>query len=128
VEGVWIGLSDDNYTVKQAHKPPDLQAVIKETLGILLFAELGMSRVKPRDGLKLAGYFLEVETYTIVTRILLNSFQLTKICQTSVGVNAWVAHANQLVFGADDDVSHPERWLASMEEVNKMDQYFFAIG
>lgn len=31
--------------------------------------------------------------------------------QTNIGVNSWVAHRNQTVYGADADEYRPERWL-----------------
>ncbi|KEZ42273.1 hypothetical protein SAPIO_CDS6132 [Scedosporium apiospermum] len=45
-----------------------------------------------------------------------------------VGINSWVAHANQEVFGPDANAFRPERWLEEPEVVKKRESYFMAFG
>jgi cytochrome P450 len=47
--------------------------------------------------------------------------------ETTVGINSWVAHRNESVFGNDVESFIPERWLASEESVRKMDRYFLEV-
>ena len=47
--------------------------------------------------------------------------------QTVVGINSWVAHRNESVFGADVDKFIPERWLVDDEHYKRMDRYFMAV-
>jgi hypothetical protein len=44
-----------------------------------------------------------------------------------VGINSWVAHRNESVFGADVDKFIPERWLVDDEHYKRMDRYFMAV-
>lgn len=44
-----------------------------------------------------------------------------------IGINSWVAHANQAIFGADADKFRPERWLEEPEVVKKRDAYFMTV-
>jgi cytochrome P450 len=45
-----------------------------------------------------------------------------------VGVKAWVAHANQEVFGKDAHMFRPERWLESPEIVKPREAYFMTVS
>ena len=44
-----------------------------------------------------------------------------------VGINSWVAHRNESVFGKDVDKFIPERWLVDDETYKRMDRYFMAV-
>jgi len=44
-----------------------------------------------------------------------------------VGINSWVAHANEDVFGPDAALFRPERWLEEPEVVRKRESYFLAV-
>lgn len=69
-----------------------------------------MQRVVPKEGAGLAGrWFRGGET---------------------VGINAWVAHANQAVFGVDAGKWRPERWLEFEEQGRgaEVEKYFFSFG
>jgi cytochrome P450 len=48
--------------------------------------------------------------------------------QTVVGVNSWVAHANDEVFGPDAETFRPERWLESKEKASNMERSFMAVS
>ena len=52
----------------------------------------------------------------------------TKCSQVTVGVKAWVAHANQEVFGKDAHMFRPERWLESPEIVKPREAYFMTVS
>lgn len=45
-----------------------------------------------------------------------------------MGINAYVAHANQSVFGEDVDAFRPERWMGDQESAAKMDNYFLTVS
>lgn len=46
-----------------------------------------------------------------------------------VGINAWVAHKNQEIYGPDVEDFRPERWLeAEPEALSEMERYFLAFG
>lgn len=47
--------------------------------------------------------------------------------KTVIGINSWVAHANQEIFGTDADKFRPERWLEEPEVVKKRDAYFMTV-
>ena len=48
--------------------------------------------------------------------------------QTVVGVNAWVLHQNEDIFGADAAYFRPERWLGSKEELSLMNENLFSVS
>ncbi|KFY35733.1 hypothetical protein V494_05668 [Pseudogymnoascus sp. VKM F-4513 (FW-928)] len=104
------GTISDPITFKEATQLPYLQAVIKEGLRLHSATGLPLSRVVPPCGATLAGQ------------------KFPGGC--TVGINAWVAHRNTSVYGADADTWRPERWL----EIQKnhygadVERYFFAFG
>lgn len=84
------GFGEGIVTFKQAQEMPYLQAVVKEGSRLHSATGLPMWRVVPADGVDIAGRRVEQGTV--------------------VGVNAWVAHRNKHIFGADADIWRPERW------------------
>ena len=49
--------------------------------------------------------------------------------QTVVGVNSWVAHHNQAIFGDDAHKFRPERWLDTpTEQLQAMERYLMPFG
>ncbi|KAK5240450.1 hypothetical protein LTS06_012451, partial [Exophiala xenobiotica] len=100
--------SDDMLTFQESQKLPYLQACIKEGLRLHPATGLPMVRVVPKGGATIAGrYFPE---------------------KTEVGVNSWVAHANQSIFGVDAEDFKPERWLESAERSSEMNRYIMTFG
>ncbi|KAK7892722.1 hypothetical protein LTR67_006959 [Exophiala xenobiotica] len=100
--------SDDMLTFQESQKLPYLQACIKEGLRMHPATGLPMVRVVPKGGATIAGrYFPE---------------------KTEVGVNSWVAHANQSIFGVDAEDFKPERWLESAERSSEMNRYIMTFG
>ncbi|KAI0099279.1 cytochrome P450 [Nemania sp. FL0031] len=85
------GLLSDSFSFKETQRMPYLQAVIKETLRMHPATGLPMERVVPGGGATIGGRFFPEGTI--------------------VGINSWVAHRNNQVFGADADDFNPERWL-----------------
>jgi cytochrome P450 len=56
-----------------------------------------------------------------------NIWDLTRrAAGTIVGVNPWVMHRDQEVFGEDVETFRPERWLE--RDRSDMDRFFFAFG
>ncbi|CAI7653533.1 unnamed protein product [Penicillium discolor] len=81
----------------EAQQMPYLQAIIKEVLRVHPAVGLPLPRAVPAPGVELEGYFFPEGTV--------------------VGMNAWVVHRDQNVFGTDADIFRPERWLGPREEV-----------
>ncbi|UPK97402.1 hypothetical protein LCI18_008337 [Fusarium solani-melongenae] len=102
------GLISDPISFSEAQKMPYTQALIKEALGMHPATGLILGRAVPAGGATLAGQYFPPGTI--------------------VGINSWVAHANQDVFGPDVEVFRPERWLEEEEVVKKRDAYFMAFG
>ena len=102
------GRASTPITFQQAQALPYLQACIKEGLRLHPATGLPLARVVPPEGATIAGTFFPGSTI--------------------VGINTWVAHYNQSVFGPDADTFRPERWLESKEKVSRMDQYYFPFG
>ncbi|MCJ1247603.1 hypothetical protein MMC30_004818 [Trapelia coarctata] len=94
--------------MKEALEMTYLQAVLKEALRMFPSAGLPLPRIVPKGGLTLAGQFFPEGT--------------------TVGINAWAAHANRYVYGLDADEFRPERWLGDQASRNRMEQYFFTFG
>ncbi|CAI6095293.1 unnamed protein product [Clonostachys chloroleuca] len=101
------GVISDPLTFQEAQDMPYLQAVIKETLRIHPAVGTILPRVVPQGGMELSGiYFPE---------------------GTEVGVNAWVLHYDEQIYGPDPKVFRPERWLEG-ERTSMMDSMMFAFG
>jgi cytochrome P450 len=45
-----------------------------------------------------------------------------------VGVNAWVIHTDENIWGKDVHEFRPERWLVEKEQLALMDQNFLAVS
>ena len=45
-----------------------------------------------------------------------------------VGVNSWVIHNNEEVFGSDAGEFRPERWLGAKSDTSVMEQFFFPVS
>lgn len=87
---------------------PYLQAVIKEALRLHPATGLPLWRVVPEGGAEISGQYFPAGT--------------------TVGLNTWVAHYSEEVFGPDAAVFQPERWTeSSEEEIKKMDGYYLPV-
>ena len=89
-----------------------LQAVIKEALRLHSATGLPLWRVVPEGGSSLCGRFFPAGTV--------------------VGINTWVAHYNEEVFGKDAKDFRPERWIEEShgggQEGKKMDAYYMPVS
>ena len=101
------GRISDPVTFKEAQELPYLQAVIKEALRMHSATGLPMWRMVPADGAIIAGRFIPGGS--------------------TVGINAWVAHRNENVYGQDAEKWRPERWLKIEEQgrAGEVEKYFF---
>jgi cytochrome P450 len=100
------GRISDPIKFSEAQDLPYLQAVMKEGLRIHPATGLPMQRLVPAEGITISGYFIPAGS--------------------SVGINAWAAHRNTQVFGADAEEWRPERWLEGRN--GEMEKYFFSFG
>jgi cytochrome P450 len=100
------GKLSDPVRLEEANEMPYLQACMYE--GLRLHPAVGMSlpRVAPAEGIEIDGKFLPAGTI--------------------VGVNPWVVHRDQEVFGGNVESFRPERWLEG--DRSDMDRFFFAFG
>ncbi|OOQ90429.1 putative P450 monooxygenase [Penicillium brasilianum] len=93
---------------QEAQKLPYLQATIKEALRLHAAVGQILSRVVPEGGAHIAGRHFPQGTV--------------------VGVNAWVVHTDENIWGKDVHEFRPERWLVDKEQVAFMDQNYLAFG
>ncbi|KAK4208431.1 cytochrome P450 [Rhypophila decipiens] len=99
----------DRPSFQEAQKLPFLQAVIKESMRLLPGVGLPLWREVPKGGAVVCGRFFPEGT--------------------NLGVNAWVSHHNQQVYGEDADLFRPERWQeASGETAVAMEQSWIPFG
>lgn len=45
-----------------------------------------------------------------------------------MGVNAWVIHGDESIWGDDADQFQPERWLVGKEKLTFFEQHFLAVS
>ncbi|KAI1281580.1 cytochrome P450 [Xylaria sp. FL0933] len=103
------GPLSDSFGFKDTQQMPYLQAVIKESLRMHPATGLPLERVVPEGGATICGHSFPAGTI--------------------VGINSWVAHRNQQVFGADADEFRPERWLMSdTDKLAAMNRQWIPFG
>jgi cytochrome P450 len=93
-------------TYAEAIKLPYLMAVIKESMRVHPSIALTFPRHVPAGGRTLCGHFF------------------AEGCR--VGVNPYVLHYEQSVFGEDAEDFNPDRWFRP--EADNMDRYMFNFG
>ena len=93
-------------TLQETENMPYLQACMYEALRLHPAVGMSLPRVVPEGGFEIDGRFLPAGTI--------------------VGVNPWVAHRDERVFGKDAEDFRPERWL--VEDKTELERYFFAFG
>jgi cytochrome P450 len=92
-----------------AHKLPYLDSCIKEALRMTPAIGIPLERVAPEGGIELCGKYFQAGTV--------------------LGVNAWVAHQDQNVYGEDAAFWRPGRWVeASEDERKEMERALFAVS
>lgn len=108
-EAVARGALSDPPTFAETQALPYLQAALKEALRMHPATGLPLWRQVPAGGVTLCGQYFPAGT--------------------EVGVNSWVAHRNQDVWGVDADDYRPERWLDSPEDkLRQMNALFMPFG
>lgn len=100
------GQLSDPVALEEANEMPYLQACMYEALRLHPAVGMSLPRVVPPEGIEIGDKFLPAGT--------------------TVGVNPWVVHRNQEVFGQDAESFKPERWLEGNR--SDMDRFFFAFG
>ncbi|KAL4892892.1 cytochrome P450 [Aspergillus ambiguus] len=103
------GNLSDPVTFEQSRQMPYLQACIKEGLRIHPAVGRPLLRVVPSGGTTLAGQYYPAGV--------------------AVGVNAWVLHRDESIFGPEPDKFLPERWLQDdAQKLARMEQNFLSFG
>lgn len=96
-------------TFAETQKLPYLQAALKESLRMHPATGIPLWREVPAPGATICGTWFPAGT--------------------SVGINSWVAHRNEEVWGKDADEFRPERWIESGEEqLRKMNAMYMPFG
>jgi len=85
------GKLSDPVKLSEADDMPYLQAVMYEALRLHPAAGMNLPRVVPESGATVCGLFVPAGTV--------------------VGVNPWVIHRQEEVFGDDVETFRPERWM-----------------
>ncbi|KAH7063540.1 pisatin demethylase [Macrophomina phaseolina] len=107
-DAVAAGKAADPITYSQAQDMPYLQATIKETLRCHAAVGYPLLRIVPAGGAVIAGTLFPEGV--------------------EVGVNPWVAHYNEDVWGKDAAQFRPERWLeASEAQLKRMEGYYLPV-
>ncbi|KAK2767051.1 hypothetical protein FQN54_006369 [Arachnomyces sp. PD_36] len=92
-----------------AHKLPYLDACIKEALRMNPAIGIPLERVAPAEGMEICGKYFKPGTV--------------------LGVNAWVVHNDNEVYGEDAPIWRPGRWVEASEDERKdMERTLFAFG
>lgn len=109
-EAIPTGGSERHVPFKQANEMPYLQAVIKEALRMHAATGLPLWRVAIEGGVEVDGRYMPPGT--------------------QVGLNSWVAHFNEDVFGSDAAEFRPERWLNEKDEgkLKQMNAYYLPVS
>ncbi|OJI96135.1 hypothetical protein ASPVEDRAFT_157352 [Aspergillus versicolor CBS 583.65] len=92
--------------LEEAENMPYLQACMYEALRLHPAVGMSLPRVVPDGGIEIDGRFIPAGT--------------------TIGVNPWVAHRDERIFGKNTEEFRPERWL--VEDRAELERYFFAFG
>ena len=95
-------------TWKECQNLPYLEACVKEAERIHPAIGLPLERIVPAEGATICGHYFGAGTV--------------------VGMNAWVIHRDQAVFGNDAASWRPERWLCGQAERNKMEETLLTVS
>ncbi|PYI05219.1 cytochrome P450 [Aspergillus sclerotiicarbonarius CBS 121057] len=99
----------DDLSFQEVQKLPYLQAVIKESMRLHPGVGFPLFRVVPRGGAVICDKFFPEGT--------------------NVGVNSWVMHRDESIWGANADDFVPERWLSNdTERLRAMEQCLIPFG
>ncbi|KAH7111734.1 cytochrome P450 [Dactylonectria estremocensis] len=98
-----------NISFKDSQSMPYLQAVIKEALRLHPATGLPLERVVPDGGATICNQFFPAGTI--------------------VGINTWVEHQNEQIYGPDAAEFRPERWLVDDKgKIAFMNRHWMPFG
>jgi cytochrome P450 len=104
-------IENNHITFKVSQEMRYLQACIKEGLRMHPATGLPLWRVVPAGGEQICGHYFPEGS--------------------EVGINTWVAHADQDIWGPDYAIFRPERWIEAEEEggqrIKNMDAYYIPV-
>lgn len=102
-------LTPNTVSFAVSQEMPYLQACIKEALRLHAAVGLPLWRTVNEGGAEICGQYFPAGS--------------------EVGINAWVAHYNRDVWGADVDEFRPERWLeADNDQLKRMEHYYLPVS
>jgi cytochrome P450 len=90
----------DRIAFKETQDMPYFQACIKEGLRLTAATGLPLWRVVPAGGVEMLGHFFPEGT--------------------EVGINTWLPHYDETIWGRDAAEFRPERWIEAQEDANRM--------
>jgi cytochrome P450 len=106
------GECDNNrVSFSQSIKMTYLQACVREGLRMHPATELPLWRVVPEGGAEICGHDFPAGS--------------------EVGINTWVAHTDNDIWGEDADVFRPERWIEAAKDENRlklMEAYYMPVS
>lgn len=104
-------MSRDRITLKESQDLPFLQACIKEALRMCAATGLPLWRVVPEGGIEMLGQYFPAGT--------------------EVGINSWVAHYDEDIWGPDAKQYRPQRWIEAQEDkerLREMESHYLPVS
>ncbi|KAI9751283.1 MAG: hypothetical protein M4579_006136 [Chaenotheca gracillima] len=104
------GKLSEPVTLDQSRELPYLQACLQEALRMHPATGMVLPRVVPEEGVEIAGRFIPGGV-RVERNVLATTGALLIWKQHVVGVNPWVLHRDESIYGPEPDKFRPERWM-----------------
>jgi cytochrome P450 len=114
---------------QEAQKLTCLQAIIHESLRLHPTVGQPLVRVVPESGALIAGTCFPAGVSTMRSSLPDGHANEYVKPQAEVGINPWVLHQNEDIFGPDAAAFRPERWLTEdQSRKSQMEQSFITVS